>query len=242
MSKALPLVFVSRPPPGDVAFVEGLRAVCDAPFDVLSAPLISVQPSPFDQVPADLAHVVFTSQRAVEAVAHVAWPASVTAWCVGDKTAELAATLGVTARSAQGNVDDLARLILKNRPIGAVYHLRGRDVAGELVQMLARGGIDCKSRVVYAQEPRMLSRATKNQLADAPGVIAPIFSPKTGESFINQGLSGPHVTVVAISAAVAQVFDGQPLEGIKIAARSDLEAMIAQTVLCLGGKPSDCGP
>lgn len=104
-------------------------------------------------LPSGLDGVAFSSGNAVRAFARCSEERSVTAFCVGNRTAELAGEIGFTdIRSADGNFDDLVGLIRATQP-GSVHYLRGEDVSGDLPGALIESGIACTVNVVYRARP-----------------------------------------------------------------------------------------
>ena len=71
-------------------------------------------------------------------------------------TAAAARAAGFAARSADGDVDDLAALVIAaHRPgAGAFLHVRGRHAAGDLVGRLAAAGVPARAAEIYDQAPR----------------------------------------------------------------------------------------
>ena len=52
-------------------------------------------------------------------------------FAVGARTAEIARGAGYEAQSADGDADDLVRMILGARPAGPLLHLRGESSRGD---------------------------------------------------------------------------------------------------------------
>ena len=131
---------------------------------------------------------------------------------VGDATARAARDLGFAdVESAGGDVDDLARLAAERlRPgDGALLHVAGSKVAGDLAGMLAQAGYTYRRSVLYDARPvAALPQAAQAVLADgAAGVL--LYSPRTAALFrdlvLAAGLDGfvENLTAFCLSANVA---------------------------------------
>ncbi len=104
-------------------------------------------------LPSGLDGIVFSSGNAVRAFARCSDERNLTAFCVGNRTAELAGEAGfLDIRSADGSFDELVGLIHASKP-GSVHYLRGEDVSGDLPGTLIDNGIACTSSVVYRARP-----------------------------------------------------------------------------------------
>ena len=68
-------------------------------------------------------------------------------------TAAAARQAGFAARSADGDVADLAALVVAaHRPgAGAFLHVRGAHAAGDLVGRLAAAGVPARAAAIYDQ-------------------------------------------------------------------------------------------
>ena len=129
------------------------------------------------------------------------------AFCVGDRTAEVARDFGFEAQSAAGEADALVDLILRHPRAAPVLHLHGRETRGNIVGRLCAKGFRAEGCEVYAQEPRALPEEVCGLLAQDGVVLAPLFSPRTAMIFAKQLKNltiSAHVTCVALSPAIAQ--------------------------------------
>ncbi len=131
---------------------------------------------------------------------------------VGDATARAARDLGFAdVDSAGGDVDDLARLAAARlRPgDGALLHVAGSKVAGDLAGMLAQAGYTYRRSVLYDARPvAALPQAAQGAIVDgAAGVL--LYSPRTAALFrdlvLAAGLEGfvANLTAFCLSANVA---------------------------------------
>lgn len=149
-------LLVTRPDPDAERTAAALRALG---HDVLNAPLLNIEPvEAADLDPARYAAVVITSANAPRAIAHHPHRTALAAlqvFAVGRHTADAAVAVGFTdVVSAEGDVEELSRLIATRCPRGAsLLYLAGEDRTGDLAADLAREGIDVQTVVVYRVVP-----------------------------------------------------------------------------------------
>lgn len=203
------------------------RAVCDrlGPGEVVIAPLTEIVPRPDPPDPAGHAGVILTSANAL--VPGIRWPAGLTAWCVGARTAAAAGAAGLSPRSAEGALEDLLALIRAERPAGRLLYLRGARVAGDLAAALAAEGIAVDEAVVYDQRACPPGPEAAALLARPGPVVIPVFSADSARRlapFLSGSIAKCHIA--AISPAVAQVLPVQSAATINVAARPDSGAML----------------
>ncbi|MDO8882806.1 MAG: uroporphyrinogen-III synthase [Pseudotabrizicola sp.] len=226
-SRALP-VLITRPEPQASRFAHALQnRYGDQAVPILSPLLSPVFLKP--KIPdAPFGAVILTSETGARAAA--GFPALPRrAYCVGDRTAEVARTAGFEAYSASGDADQLFRLLQGQADHAPFLHLRGREARGDLAARLTAANLPTKDAVVYAQEPVALSPEAIAILSavDASGagpVIVPLFSPRTAEVF-RRALSdlpdGNNVfnrlRIAALSPAIAEVFVACPPQSLGIA-------------------------
>ena len=129
-----PTLIITRPAPDGARFAADFTGV-----QVLLSPLQRIDPV---DVVCAAKGVIFTSTNGV-AQAERLGMTSGPAWCVGDRTAQVAKAAGFDAVSAGGDVEDLLKLILTDRPAFSLAHIRGRDARGDLAPRLRAAGIDC---------------------------------------------------------------------------------------------------
>lgn len=225
-SHALP-VLVTRPEPQASRFGQALRdRYADRVLPILTplmAPVFLCPPLPEGR----FGSVVFTSETGVQAAVRLAdglLPRR--AYCVGDRTAQVAQELGFQAISATGDADCLFSLMRERPDHGPFLHLRGREARGDLTDRLTAAGIPAQAVVVYAQEERPLTPEAANLLSGVGPVIVPLFSPRSAGMFrralgalpqAEEALS--RLRLVALSPAVAAVFADDHVPNLRIAAK-----------------------
>jgi uroporphyrinogen-III synthase len=206
-------------------------------LNVVISPILDIK---YRDVPVDLAGiagVIVTSGNGVRALAARADVAGLTAYCVGDRTAETATACGMVAVSAGGAVADLVRLIRDARPKGALLHVRGAKVRGDPVADLQDIGVKVRPLVLYDQIALDLSPRAKAVLAGEKPVVLPLFSPRSAEILGRsaQGATAPLI-LVSLSDAVAQAWGGPVPKQAAIAVRPDANAMLDAIAAIYTGK------
>ncbi|WP_407933499.1 uroporphyrinogen-III synthase [Fontisubflavum oceani] len=131
---AAPLLLLTRP----TRVAERFAARFDGQIEVVIAPLQEIVPLEVTLNLASVGALAFTSGHAVERFATLSARRDIPAFCVGDRTAEVAQEIGLAATSAAGTVDDLAALILAAAPRGEILHLHGQHLRGDLTSACDR--------------------------------------------------------------------------------------------------------
>ncbi len=228
------LVLLTRPKAQSLRFAQGLARRFEG-LSIVVSPLMETRLLTPMLPGGQLAGLIFTSETAVLGYTRLSADRSVPAWCVGDRTAQIAAAEGFAVRSAGGDAAALVTLILKSGERGPLLHARGADVAGPLRQCLHEAGVDVLEAVVYEQVPaRPTAEATLAMKGHAP-VLLPLFSPRSArlaaEAF-GERLAPLHVA--ALSEAVALAASGLGPEMLAVAARPDEAAMLDAVGSLLG--------
>jgi uroporphyrinogen-III synthase len=155
--------------------------------------------------------VLCTSANGVRALARASGERGVPVFAVGDATAREARAAGFCAvESADGNVDDLARLVGRRlRPAdGKLLHAAGSDVAGDLAALLGMEGFAVERAVLYeARAVSSLTSATARLIEDGAIDVALFFSPRTAAIFVRlveaAGIADGLAATVAVSISRA---------------------------------------
>lgn len=200
-----PAVLLTRPPAQSDAFAHCLQASVPG-LRVVVSPLMAPVFLKITLPECPIRGVILTSQTGAEAAAGLRPHLPDLAYCVGDRTAQVAQEAGFRIRSAQGNAEALLALILRD-PVQPLLHLRGREARGDLAERLSAAGCATQERIVYAQEAQSLNAQAVDVLTGEAPVIVPLFSPRSAEIFVAAWQALPKhapLHVVAISAAVAQ--------------------------------------
>ena len=156
----------------------------------LLAPLLSIEVSGTET--PDLSGVsalLLTSANGVRAFAHLSKERTMPLYAVGEASALAAKKVGFkNIESAGGNVETLAKLVCKKLDFrdGAVLHIAGSTMAGDLAGILGQSGFDYRRVQLYHAKavknltPQCLI-AIKDALVD--GVI--LYSPRTARALMD---------------------------------------------------------
>lgn len=130
-------------------------------------------------------------------------------FAVGRATADAVQDAGGhLAASADGDVDDLAALLVRAAP-ASVLHVCGADQAGDLVGALTSAGIQADRLVAYAMEPA-------STLPDLPEPLLAVllYSPRTARLYEALATQWPWIgaPAIAMSAQVATVVKGRQVQ------------------------------
>ncbi|WP_435165201.1 uroporphyrinogen-III synthase [Falsirhodobacter sp. 1013] len=216
MSRQCLPVLLTRPEEGSVRFAARLKG------HVVRSPLL--KPRFLEAHLPRAEGLVLTSAVAIMAL-RGARPA-LRAWCVGDRTAEVARKAGFDACSAQGDAEALFRLILDSGENGPLLHPRGRESRGDLGRRLTTAGIPTTEAILYEMIPHPLSSEAR-ALLDGP-VVVPLFSPASARRFLEVA-GGARPVFACLSEAVAAVLP--PDAARHVAARPDAAAMVELVTL-----------
>lgn len=226
-------VLLTRPAAQSRAFAAALQARFGPGLDVIESPLLridmlspAVDFSRYDGL-------VFTSQNGVAAFAHLHGPSGMTAFCVGERTADAAREAGLLAVSANGDVEALNALLAREATGQRLLHLRGAHVAGML-----RGEVE--ALVAYEQRPVALSDVARAAISDQEPMAVPLFSPRTARHFAAQfdGERRENLHLVCLSTAVAALAQGQNFGSVTICDLPTAAAMMARLDGLLGQRPA----
>jgi uroporphyrinogen-III synthase len=227
-----PTLLLTRPAAQSASFAQSLRAQVPE-VRVVVSPLMATVFHAMTLPEGPLQGVILTSQTGAEAAGRLRAQLPDLAYCVGDRTAQVAREAGFRVQSAQGDAEALLALILREKP-QALIHLRGREARGDLAQRLSAAGVFTQERVVYAQDAQPLSDDAVAVLSGKAPVLVPLFSPRSAEILgaAWQGLAThAPLVVVAISQAVAEAAAFCPTKPVLAAhpdAPSMLDAVLAQ--------------
>lgn len=203
------------------------------------APLLEIvlEPAPVDL--SDVQALLFTSANGVRAFAAATGDRSLPAYCVGDATAREAAAEGfAAAESAGGDVTDLEALVRArlNPADGALLHVSGHRVAGDLAGALAAAGFTVRRAVLYRAEiPETLPEAARRALAAEEIDAAPFFSPRTARTFVTlireagMGAVCARIAAYCLSPAVADGLCGTGVTwgAVRVAEAPTQDALVA---------------
>jgi len=226
-------LLLTRPSAQSQAFAEALAERLPGRFRPVISPLLEIVPLPAPLNLDGLQGLVFTSVNGVEQFAARSPDRHLPAWCVGDMTAAAARQAGFAARSANGDVADLADLIAAgHRPgAGAFLHVRGAHAAGDLTGRLAARGVPARAAAIYDQAPQPLSAEALDLLATGRIYVLTFFSARTARLFTASGEGAgwdlARATAVSLSADADAAFAGPEPARRHIARTPTRDGMLA---------------
>jgi uroporphyrinogen-III synthase len=204
---------VTRTLPQAEETAEKLRAMGHEP---IVAPVLECRPLPVALDLAGVGAIAFTSRNAVAAFATLNPRRDLTVFAVGEATAAAARVIGFAdVTSADGDVEDLARLIAESRPHGLVLHPTAAEPAGELAAELAKAGLAARAITVYETvETGVVAPAADGVLIHSPraGAIVARTAPRGLAVYaISPAAAAPMITSNFQPVAVAQYPNEQAL-------------------------------
>ena len=166
-------VLITRPEDDANRLAQELRALVPG-VNVLIAPVLEIVPCAPKLMAEQYSAVILTSRHAAQAAAE-AFP-KLTAYCVGDATAQAVRALGVTAVSVAGSADDLISH-LAGKSLSRAIHLHGKHTRGDVARRLTASGIETHEAVVYDQRARTWTSEERDSVAQAQSLWFPSILP-----------------------------------------------------------------
>lgn len=236
-SRASPVpLLLTRPEPQAADFARQAQAQFGDKVRIIVTPVLAPRFYAPVLPGGPFAGLILTSQTGVAAylrlgAAKEGLPRDV--YCVGLRTADAARAAGLRAIAIAPDAAGLTDQIKAAGPTGALLHLRGREVRGNIVGHLNSAGIDTKEAVIYAQEQQTLATEAEAALQDRRPVLVPLFSPRSAAVFASElarieGISP--LFVAAMSSEVATALGTKPAR-IRIAGTPDADAMLVTLTL-----------
>lgn len=168
---------------------------------------------------------IFTSANGVVAASVLTADRTLPCYCVGKATTRAAEEAGWPARQRGEDAESLISGLLQHRPMPPLLHLRGEHAHGFIAKRLTDNGLKTREAVVYDQRPRPLTVRATEAMAGALAVIAPLFSPRSAQLFMEAGAIRAPLHVVAMSPAVADVVHRLQPRSLTIADQPNADAM-----------------
>jgi uroporphyrinogen-III synthase len=228
MTDAAPVLLLTRPEKQSLRFAAMVEAQLGPVFRPIISPLLDIVTIAGPISTEGVGALVFTSENGVQSFLARSDVRNIPAWCVGNRTQDVARQGGLDARSANGDLDALLALLTAENVPTPVLYLHGETQHGDLAAMLNARGIETYERVVYRQQARPLSADAVAALTGKDRVVVPLFSARTAQLFrATAEALGATPTVIALSAAVAENMRGWGGGQVAVAASPDAKAMIA---------------
>ncbi|WP_416585404.1 uroporphyrinogen-III synthase [Phaeobacter sp. JH20_34] len=199
-------LLMTRPRAAAERFVADLPASTRSTMQVIYAPLLDAQPvdvqltSPVtDLYTRD---VVFSSANAVRFAPKP--QSGQRAYCIGDRTTDVARAKGWQAKCCGQDADQLVRTVTELSPETPLVHLRGVHSRGDIAKRLCQAGINCQEHVIYDQVLLRYDDQSRAALDAQASLIVPLFSPRTAVQFVKLAPYRAELHLIAFSKAVAE--------------------------------------
>ncbi|WP_373634922.1 uroporphyrinogen-III synthase [Yoonia sp. SS1-5] len=225
----IPILIVTRPAPGDTAFMSAITARWTGALRVIPSPLLKI--APLDATLPDAGALVFTSVHGVAQAPRLGARPGTPAYCVGTRTGHAASDAGFAVRIGQGTARELTDLIIATKPAQPLAHIRGVHTRGDISETLRQAGLTCHDVPAYSQTACPLNAEAQQALAGDTPVVVPLFSPRSTTIFEAEGPFRAPVHVIAISDAART---RSLMKSCQVAAAPTLDAMVDATLTCLG--------
>jgi len=203
-------------------FVDGIAADALVDVCVLYAPLVDIVPTGHAADLSDAASVIFTSANGVKFAPK---GQGRVAYCVGEKTAQVARAAGWDVHLVQRDAEGLIASLKADPPTGPLVHLAGTHRRGGIDVQLAQGGTHVDVQVLYDQPLQPLDDSVRAVLSGEGRVILPLFSPRTAAHLGGLIAGAPNTVAVVMSDAVAQAIKHVPFADVVIAAAPTRQEM-----------------
>ncbi|PYE84620.1 uroporphyrinogen-III synthase [Pseudoroseicyclus aestuarii] len=229
LPQTLPHLLLTRPAGGADRLHAALEAAAGQPWPATIAPILRIAPLPLPPMRPE--GLILTSLHGAEAAALLSLPPGTPTWCVGARTAQAAAGIGLAVRLVAEDAEALVLALRSDPPPHPLLHLRGRVARGDIAARLRAAGLQLRDQVAYDQLAQPLAPEGRALLAGTAPVIAPLASPRSA------ALLAPELRAArapwraaALSAAVAQALGPLPEGCVTVAGAKDLQGLVAATL------------
>lgn len=226
-----PVLLVTRPVETAKNFAKAVSDQLEISIPIIFSPALEIVPASIPEVgPID--HLIATSTNGLRQASRLNVSVRHTTWCVGRKTTEFANALGLNARFAGENVEELLVLLSKESPKGTMVHLSGTHVRGDIAGELEKMGMNARRIIAYDQKLNSPTNEAINALSGKFPVVWPVFSPRSASHLRATVITAP-MQVIAISAVVkGEVLRFANVE-VAVATQPDEIRMVDATVRVL---------
>lgn len=171
--------------------------------------------------------LIFTSETATACFLHSEPARGRVAYCVGARTAKVAAAAGFSVIIGPGDAVGLFEVIKADYRGGVLLHPRGAQVARNLADELNLAGIETKQAIVYEQMPLALPPRVRALLTVHIPILIPLFSPRSAELFAFEARDAEaRLLLCPISRNAAERLHGLPRARIEIAQVPDASGVM----------------
>jgi len=222
MTDTRPVLLVTRPEAASRRFLAQFCTRFGADWPAVVSPLSRTEFLTPDGTVPEAGALIFTSENGVRGYMRLGRAGRPRAWCVGQRTAEVAQAEGFPVFAGSGFAKDLVELVAGAAPVGPLLWPRGEEVAVDLTAVLAGRGLAVAPLVVYRQKALPLSPEAGTALAGCTAIVVPLFSPRSARLFVAAARSArAPLAIAALSPAIAAVAAGLAPAALRIAARPE---------------------
>lgn len=226
MPERRPTLLLTRPEAQSRRFATQFAAKFGNNWPIVIAPLQKIV-AVADVIPV-ARELIFTSENAVAPLRALSPANGRRAWCVGARTAQVAAEAGFSVMVGGGNSQALVQQILAERPNGPLLHARGRHVTSNLAETLNSAGIETLEALVYDQISQSMPDVGIAALRGTTPLLVPVFSPRSAQLLADAASSASApLMIAAISAAVTVPCAILRPVRLEVAQQPDAEGMLA---------------
>jgi uroporphyrinogen-III synthase len=225
----MPQILVTRPIDQALRFAEDLKNAGVIPEKILIDPIFQINAldATFDF--SNVRGILLTSKNALSHLPTGLVERGLPAYCVGSSTTRLACERGLLAKNMGKTAKDLANALAKISPKGLLVHVRGSFTTIDFGNHFLGTELKIENLITYHQAEQPLKLETQNLLQTGRGVVVPLFSTRSAQSFCKMKYSWNRHTAVVISKNVAKCCEkagfGQIIVSLQPDARSMLEAI-----------------
>ena len=224
----IPLL-ITRPLAQSQEFAALIEATYPGRFEPIISPLLEIRPEPGSVDTSGAQALLFSSRNGVREFARRSGERSLPALCVGDATAQEAASLGFSAMSAGGDASALTGLAAQSYlpDFGFMLHFRGAEAAGDVTGALMGEGIPAEERIIYDQFPLYLTPDAKAALHQTKA-IATVFSPRSANLLAEEiaAIDTSQLTIAAISQNAGEPLRRSNINEIHVAQVPSIQAFL----------------
>ena len=170
--------------------------------------------------------VILTSANGARQARRLGVAPGTRAWCVGDRTAQVAKQAGLEPISAGKDADALVDLIA-SQSTGRLCHLRGTHARGDIAQRLTQLGKHCAEAICYDQRACPPDPDALSAVSGTEPVVLPLFSPRS--AVLIPAIVNAPVHAIAMSHAVAAELADLGVDTVVVADRPNFDSMVAAT-------------
>lgn len=202
---------------------------------VVYAPMVNIEPLNVDQILPSAELIIFTSSNAVRLYAGKTLDRTMEVMCVGSITASTAKKSGFQISQIFEQVETLLKYFrLGTKFEKPILYPRAETVSLDITHELKSVGYTISDIVLYRQNFQTLSKEGQKTIESSPTVV-PIFSREIAKRFRKAVISikPKNLTLVCISAPVAEIFNDLSGFSIEIAQNPTRAALIEKIKICL---------